>query len=151
MFKCMSGQSSFKRGMVLQVHPESTGLLLCAQLVLTLRLMRSAAMLPMRWFLAIVQALCSTCSKSCSHSAMLPYLTELTCMSFSYQNAVVILHAVLRCVLPHPTHSSALPACMGLRPWRSGGLWSCPAASEQGRSLLSTFKLGCCWKAVAPR
>ena len=74
----------------------------------------AAAMLPMICLLATVQVLCLH-MLSCPHSSMLPHLAA--CMSFSYQYAVVILHAVLRCVLPHvSTHYSTLLAGVGLRP-----------------------------------
>ena len=47
-FKCLRGQSRFKRGVVLQIHSELTGLRCCAQPVVSLCLVLAAAMLPMR-------------------------------------------------------------------------------------------------------
>ena len=58
MFESPPGQSRFKRGLSLQVHPESAGLHLRARPVLTLCLMLAAAMLPIRCLLASVQTLC---------------------------------------------------------------------------------------------
>ena len=69
MLKCLSGQSRFRRGMVLQVHPESAGLLFCAQPVLTLCLMRAAAMLHMR--MSVGNCASIGLAHACNHALIL--------------------------------------------------------------------------------